>query len=55
MKYIFLDIDGTLFSPELGGIPESTKIALKRARENGSKIFLCTGRCLAGCNQYPRL
>lgn len=52
MKYIFLDIDGTLFSPELGGIPESTKTALKLARENGSKIFLCTGRCLAGCNQY---
>ena len=52
MKYIFLDIDGTLFSPQLGGVPESARQAIKTARENGSRIFLCTGRCLAGCNKY---
>ena len=55
MKYIFLDIDGTLFSPALGRIPESALEAIRIARANGSKVFLCTGRCLAGCNQYLRM
>ena len=52
MKYIFLDIDGTLFSTHLGKVPDSAMKAIRLARENGSKVFLCTGRCLAGCNQY---
>ncbi|MBQ9327078.1 MAG: HAD family hydrolase [Solobacterium sp.] len=52
MKYIFLDIDGTLFSPELGRIPDSALDAVAQARANGSKVFLCTGRSLAECNQY---
>ena len=51
-KYIFLDIDGTLFSPQLGRIPESALAAVKEARANGSKVFLCTGRALAGCSKY---
>lgn len=51
-KYIFLDIDGTLFSPQLGRIPESAEEAVRQARANGSKVFLCTGRSLAGCNKY---
>ncbi len=53
-KYVFLDIDGTLFSPELGRVPESAQEAVRQARENGAKVFLCTGRCLAGCNKYLR-
>ncbi len=51
-KYVFLDIDGTLFSPQLGKIPDSALAAVKEARANGSKVFLCTGRSLAGCNKY---
>ena len=51
-RYIFLDIDGTLFSPQIGKIPDSAMEAVNQARKNGSKIFLCTGRTLAGCNQY---
>lgn len=51
-KYVFLDIDGTLFSPQLGKIPDSAMEAVKQARANGSKVFLCTGRSLAGCNKY---
>ena len=51
-KYVFLDIDGTLYSPQIGRIPESASEAVKQARANGSKVFLCTGRSLAGCNQY---
>lgn len=51
-KYIFLDIDGTLFSPQIGKIPDSAMEAVRQARANGSKVFLCTGRSLAGCNKY---
>ncbi len=50
--FVFLDIDGTLFSPKLGRIPDSALEAVKKARANGSKIFLCTGRSLSGCNKY---
>jgi Cof subfamily protein (haloacid dehalogenase superfamily) len=42
-KYIiFLDIDGTVFDGE--SVPEKNVLALKRAREEGHKIFLNTGR-----------
>ena len=47
MKYIFLDIDGTLHSTKINDIPKSALLAIKRAKENGNKIFLCTGRALA--------
>ena len=43
-KLIFLDIDGTLLPPGDMLIPESTLAALDRARANGHKLFLCTGR-----------
>ena len=43
-KIIFADIDGTLFDHETGKIPASACEALRQARENGHRIFLCTGR-----------
>lgn len=43
MKYIFFDIDGTILSRE-NTIPEKTIYALKKLKENGHKIFICTGR-----------
>ena len=43
-KLIFLDIDGTLLPPGDMLIPESTLAALDRARANGHKLFLCSGR-----------
>ncbi len=52
MKYIFLDIDMTLYSPVLGDTPQSAREAIRQARENGSKVFLCTGRSLAECAKY---
>lgn len=55
MKYIFIDIDGTLFSNEIQGIPESSKTAIKKAKEAGNKIFLCTGRSLAEASKYLNL
>lgn len=54
MKYIFLDIDGTLFSSRINGVPESALKAVRIAREKGSRIFLCTGRSLAECADYFR-
>lgn len=42
-KYIFLDVDGTLFTHR-GILPDSAGRAIGQAHENGHKIFLCTGR-----------
>lgn len=42
-KYVFIDIDGTLLSHQMG-IPDSTKQAIVLARSNGHKIYINTGR-----------
>ena len=34
-KLIFFDIDGTIIPEDTGVIPESTKEAIKKAKENG--------------------
>lgn len=44
IKAIFFDIDGTLLSFKTHKMPESTKIALTKAKEKGIKIFVATGR-----------
>lgn len=44
MKLIFLDIDGTLTKPGENIPPQSAIDAINKARSNGHKIFLCTGR-----------
>ena len=43
-KILFFDIDETLISHKTFTIPESTKNALKKAKENGHLIFIKTGR-----------
>ncbi|WP_054861302.1 Cof-type HAD-IIB family hydrolase [Gracilibacillus sp. JCM 18860] len=45
-KVIFMDIDGTLVNDN-GVIPESARLAVKKARENGHLVFICTGRSKA--------
>lgn len=45
-KLIFLDIDGTILIPGRG-VRETVREGLKRARENGHKIFINTGRSYA--------
>ncbi|WP_101773306.1 Cof-type HAD-IIB family hydrolase [Peptostreptococcus faecalis] len=44
IKAIFFDIDGTLVSFNSHTVPQSTKNALSKLRENGVKLFLATGR-----------
>lgn len=46
-KAIFLDVDGTLVTGH-GEMSEKVKIAIKKAHENGHKVFICTGRNKAG-------
>lgn len=45
-KIVFIDVDGTLVNDD-GVVPESAKTAIKRARNNGHYILLCTGRSKA--------
>lgn len=45
-KVVFLDVDGTLCN-DLGLIPPSAVDAIHKAKANGHKIYLCTGRCKA--------
>ncbi len=42
IKHIFLDIDGTILDHDY--IPESAIMAIKQAKTNGHKIYICTGR-----------
>ena len=51
-KVIFLDVDGTLVDYE-GRLPESAAAAVRKARENGHRVYICTGRSKA--EVYPYL
>lgn len=42
-KIVFLDIDGTLVEFS-GNIPDSSVKAIKKAKENGHLIYICSGR-----------
>jgi len=41
-KIVFLDVDGTLINYE-ATCPDSAKEAVRLARENGHKVYICTG------------
>ena len=43
MKFIFFDIDGTLTGKSRQVTPKTVE-AIRQARANGNKVFLCTGR-----------
>lgn len=42
-KAVFLDVDGTMVDIK-GKIADSTKEAIRRAKENGHKMLVCSGR-----------
>lgn len=46
-KALFFDIDGTILSEKTNTIPESTKRAIRIAREEGCLTFINTGRTRA--------
>ena len=46
MAILFFDIDGTLWDKK-NVIPDSTVTGLRRAKENGHRLFICTGRTKA--------
>ncbi len=43
MKYIFLDVDGTIIDHAHACIPESTQKCLKELKKN-NQLFICSGR-----------
>lgn len=45
-KIVFLDVDGTITNYE-NQIPQSCKDAIKQARANGHRVYMCTGRSKA--------
>lgn len=51
-KIIFLDVDGTLVDYE-GRLPDSAACAVRQARANGHRVYICTGRSRA--EVYPFL
>ena len=44
-KVVFLDVDGTMINSD-GIIPESAREAVQKAKENGHKMVVCSGRSL---------
>ena len=45
-KIIFIDVDGTLVNYE-NKLPESAVTAIRTARKNGHRVYICTGRSRA--------
>lgn len=45
IKALFFDIDGTLLSFNTHRMSDSLKLALKKVRNDGLKLFISTGRC----------
>ena len=54
-KALFFDIDGTLVSFTTHKIPDSAVRALARAKENGHKVFIATGRPLCIINNLSQI
>lgn len=50
-KIIFIDVDGTLVDYE-NKLPESATKAIRQARKNGHKVYICTGRSKAEVYPY---
>ncbi len=45
-KILFIDVDGTLVDYE-NNIPDSAAAAIRKARQNGCRVYICTGRSKA--------
>lgn len=45
-KLLFIDVDGTLVDYEMN-LPDSAVEAIRKARQNGHRVYICTGRSKA--------
>lgn len=50
-KIIFMDVDGTLLTYE-NKLPDSARDAIRKARKNGHRVYICTGRSEAEVYDY---
>lgn len=50
-KIIFIDVDGTLVDYE-NNLPDSAVTAIRKARANGHRVYICTGRSKAEIYDY---
>lgn len=50
-KIIFMDVDGTLLNYE-NKLPDSARDAIRKARKNGHRVYICTGRSEAEVYDY---
>lgn len=55
IKALFFDIDGTLVSFQTHRIPDSTIQAIRRAKEQGIKVFISTGRPFSLINNLQEI
>ena len=54
-KFVFIDIDGTLYDREdPRGIPQSTVQAIRELQRAGNLAMICTGRCMSCVEPYIR-
>ncbi len=53
IKAIFFDVDGTLFSHRTNSISDSSKLALKKLKQQGIKSFVATGRHILELKEMP--
>lgn len=53
IKAVFFDVDGTLVSHKTNSVPESARVAVKKLREKGIKVFLATGRHIHELKEMP--
>lgn len=50
--FIFVDIDGTLFSHKTASVPRSAIMAIEQATKKGHKVFICSGRPRPDINNF---
>ena len=50
--FVFVDIDGTLFSHTTRSVPNSAISAIEKATQNGHKVFICSGRPRPDINSF---
>ena len=53
-KIFFFDIDSTTYLHRIHDNPASTKLAFKKLKENGYKLYICTSRSYEEMSELPK-